>query len=78
LLGSNGDIAPSLVGAGGTSYYCDYFFTNVGTSELKGALVGGYADAGSACGPFCVYSNSAPSYRRAGIGSRLCFMPTTT
>ena len=32
LLGSNGDIAPSLVGAGETSYYCDYFYTNVTTS----------------------------------------------
>ena len=78
LLGSNGDIAPSLVGAGETSYYCDYFYTNVTTSELKGALVGGRADAGSGCGPFGVRSHYAPSGRDARIGSRLCFMPTTT
>lgn len=78
LLGSNGDIAPSVVGAGETSYYCDYFYTNVSTSELKGALVGGGAYGGSYCGPFCVSSDIAPSYRGAYIGSRLCFMPTTT
>lgn len=78
LLGSNGDIAPSVVGAGETSYYCDYFYTNVSTSELKGARVSGYAYDGSRCGPFYVNSNSAPSYRTANVGSRLCFMPTTT
>ena len=78
LLGSNGDIAPSLVGAGETSYYCDYFYTNVTTSELKGALVGGVAGYGSCCGPFCVFSITAPSLRSASLGSRLCFMPTTT
>ena len=78
LLGSNGDIAPSLVGAGETSYYCDYFYTDVTTSELKGALVGGSASNGSACGPFYVCSNYAPSYRGAYFGSRLCFMATMT
>ncbi len=77
LLGSNGDIAPSLVGAGETSYYCDYFYTNVTTSELKGALVGDTASGGSECGPFCVDSNDAPSSRTALFGSRLCFIPTT-
>ena len=77
LLGSNGDIAPSLVGAGEKSYYCDYFYTNVTTSELKGALVGGCAYAGSRCGPFCVHSDTAPSTRSAFFGSRLCFIPTT-
>jgi hypothetical protein len=78
LLGSNGDIAPSLVGAGETSYYCDYFYTNVTTSELKGAMVGGYASYGLRCGPFHVSSYYAPSYRAAHIGSRLCFMATMT
>lgn len=78
LLGSNGDIAPSLVGAGETSYYCDYHYTYTATSELKGALVGGYAFVGSCCGPFCVRSADAPSNRDATLGSRLCFMPTTT
>ena len=75
LLGSNGDIAPSLVGAGETSFYCDYFSANVTTSELKGALVGGRASGGSLCGPFFVYSGDAPSDRGAHFGSRLCFMP---
>ena len=77
LLGSNGDIAPSLVGAGEASYYCDYFYANVTTSELKGALVGGHAYAGSLCGPFFVHSFVAPSGRGADVGSRLCFIPTT-
>jgi len=77
LLGSNGDIIPSVVGAGETSYYCDYFYTSVTTSELKGARVGGAACNGSFCGPFCVCSYDAPSSRDASIGSRLCFIPTT-
>jgi len=77
LLGSNGDIAPSLVGAGETSYYCDYFYTNVTTGELKGARVGGNACDGSRCGPFGVHSYYAPSTRDASFGSRLCFIPTT-
>ena len=77
LLGSNGDIVASVVGGGEMSYYCDYHYTNTNTSELKGALVGGYANAGSLCGPFCVLSSHAPSYRSANFGSRLCFIPTT-
>ena len=78
LLGSNGDIVASVVGGGEMSYYCDYHYTNTATSELKGALVGGSADYGSYCGPFCVLSYFAPSFRYATFGSRLCFMPTTT
>lgn len=78
LLGSNGDIAPSVVGAGETSYYCDYFYTNVSTSELKGVRVGGHASNGSGGGPFYVNSVYAPAYGVARLGSRLCFMPTTT
>jgi len=77
LLGSNGDIVASVVGGGEMSYYCDYHYTNTATSELKGARVGGSADAGSSCGPFCVRSTAAPSYRSANFGSRLCFIPTT-
>jgi len=75
LLGSNGDIVASVVGAGETSYYCDYFHTSVATSELKGALVGGSAGGGSKCGPFCVYSYNASWGRDASFGSRLCFIP---
>lgn len=77
LLGSNGDIVASVVGGGEMSYYCDCHYTNVTTSELKGALVGGLAAYGSSCGPFYVGSVTAPSYRSAYIGSRLCFIPTT-
>lgn len=77
LLGSNGDIVASVVGAGEMSYYCDYHYTNTATSELKGALVGGAAGNGSGCGPFYVRSYYAPSDRSANFGSRLCFIPTT-
>ena len=75
LLGSNGDIVASVVGGGEMSYYCDYHYTNTATSQLKGAQVGGFAYDGSACGPFCVRSGSAPSARSASFGSRLCFIP---
>ena len=68
----------SVVGGGETSYYCDYHYTYTATSELKGALVGGIASIGPYCGPFYVRSSYAPSGRNARLGSRLCFMPTTT
>ena len=77
LLGSNGDIVASVVGGGEMSYYCDYHYTDTATSELKGARVGGAANLGSYCGPFCVRSDDAPSPRLADFGSRLCFMPIT-
>ena len=77
LMGDNGDIMPAAVGAGATTYFTDYFETNIpasGTAE-RGVLFGGSASSGAYAG--FVYSNSpyTASSADAYIGSRLCFIP---
>jgi hypothetical protein len=74
--GENGDIIPTAVGGGDTSYFCDYHFTNIPTAEtLRGVPFGGFAADGAGAGLAYAVSNDAPSYAHAGIGSRLCFIP---
>lgn len=77
ILGEDGEIMPLEVGAGSTTYFCDYFYTSIpasGVSE-RGVLFGGAADYGALAG--FVFANSyytaASAY--ASIGSRLCFFP---
>ena len=77
ILGEYGEIMPLAVGGGSTTYFCDYFYTNIpasGTSEM-GVLFGGFANNGAAAG--FVYANTinAASAAAAVIGSRLCFIP---
>lgn len=76
IFGEGGEIIPSVVGGGSSTYFCDYHHTNIPTTEtLRGVLFGGRADGGAGCGFGCAYSISAPSYTTATIGSRLCFIP---
>lgn len=77
VLGEDGDIMPLAVGAGSTTYFCDYFYTNIpasGESE-RGVLFGGYANDGASAGFVCATTNSAPTDAYANVGSRLCFDP---
>lgn len=76
--GEHGDILPTAVGAGSTSYFCDYFYTNIpesGTAE-RACFFGGAADSGAAAGFVYAYSNDSASYADASCGSRLCFLPS--
>lgn len=67
---------PSVVGGGSSTYFCDYHYTNIPTTEaLRGVLFGGVAYNGSHAGFAFAYSSSAPSNANANIGSRLCFIP---
>lgn len=76
IFGNGGEIMPSVIGGGSTTYHCDYHYTNIPTSEtLRGVLFGGPADHGAAAGFACARSAHAPSYTYAYIGSRLCFLP---
>ncbi len=76
LFGDRGEIMPETVGGGSTTYFCDYHYTNIPTSEaLRGVLFGGAAYSGAICGFGCACSNYAPSYTFAYFGSRLCFIP---
>lgn len=75
IFGEFGDIMPLLVGGGSTTYFCDYHYTNVASSSLRGVLFGGAAYHGANAGFGCAYSHYAPSDATASIGSRLCFIP---
>ena len=76
IFGNNGEIMPSAVGAGSSTYFCDYHYTSIPTSvSLRGVLFGGHAGDGSDAGFVYAYSSSVPSYTNATFGSRLCFIP---
>ena len=76
--GEHGDILPTAVGAGSTSYFCDYFYTSIpesGTAE-RACFFGGYATNGAYAGFVCARSTTSASGADANCGSRLCFMPS--
>ena len=75
IFGEFGDIMPLLVGGGSTTYHCDYHYTSVSSTSLRGVLFGGAANDGSGAGFACAYSVDAPSLATALLGSRLCFLP---
>lgn len=76
IFGEGGEIMPSVVGGGSTTYFCDYHYTNIPTSEqLRGVLFGGSATYGASAGFVFASSLRAPSRTTAHFGSRLCFIP---
>lgn len=77
ILGEDGEIMPLAIGAGSTTYFCDYFYTSIpatGTSE-RGVLFGGSANAGAYAGFVSAHANYAAANAFAAFGSRLCFYP---
>lgn len=77
MIGEHGDNMPTEVGAGSTTYYCDYFYTNIPSSgtAMRGVLCGGTAYDGAGAGLSCAHTTYAAAYTNANIGSRLCFLP---
>lgn len=75
IIGTYGEIIPALVGGGTTVYWCDYHYTYIGASSLRGVLFGGSADSGANAGFGYAHSINAPSLSNAPVGSRLCFIP---
>ena len=76
--GEHGDILPTAVGAGSTSYFCDYFYTSIpesGTAE-RACFFGGAASGGAFAGFVVAHSYVSASLANAFCGSRLCFMPS--
>ena len=77
ILGEDGEIMPLAVGGGSTTYFCDYFYTNIPTSgeSERGVLFGGSASNGAYAG--FVYANTryTATGAHAYFGSRLCFDP---
>lgn len=77
ILGEHGEIMPLEVGGGSTTYFCDYFYTNIPGSGVaeRGVLFGGFASFGSNAGFVFAYSGHSATSASASIGSRLCFYP---
>ena len=77
ILGEDGEIMPLAVGGGSTTYFCDYFFTNIPTSgeSERGVLFGGAAAYGASAGFVFANATNAASNAHATLGSRLCFDP---
>ena len=77
IMGEYGEIMPLSVGGGSTTYFCDYFYTNIPSSgsATRGVLFGGLAYAGSSAGFVCASTHYTPSHTTAAVGSRLCFYP---
>ena len=74
-LGEHGEIMPSAVGAGSTTYFCDYFYTSIPSSGVseRGVLFGGAAHHGATAGFVFANTTNAASATGAYIGSRLCY-----
>lgn len=76
IFGEFGEIMPAEVGGGSTTYFCDYHYTSIPTTEaLRGVLFGGSAANGASAGFASANSYNAPSHTNALFGSRLCFLP---
>ena len=76
LDGVTGCFLPKTVGAGSTTYYCDYFYTNIPASgtAVRTCLLGSAASSGAGAGLGCSYAAYAPSDANAAFGSRLVFV----
>ena len=77
ILGEDGEIMPLAVGGGSTTYFCDYFYTNIPTSgeSERGVLFCSLAPYGAAAGFVSATSYNAAASANATFGSRLCFDP---
>jgi hypothetical protein len=77
LLFVNGNIMPATVGGSSTTYWSDYFYTDLPSTgeSLRGVLSGGPASTGAISGFGCSFTSYAPSNTTSYFGSRLCFLP---
>ena len=76
IVDNKGTFMPATVGASATTYYCDYFYTNIPASgtSTRTCLLGGYASNGATAGLGYAATYGAPSYTYTYIGSRLCYI----
>jgi hypothetical protein len=64
-------------GASSTTYFSDYFYTNIPASgeAMRGVLFGGTANSGASAGLAYANAHDAATSAFTHIGSRLCFIP---
>ena len=76
MIGEYGENMPVEVGASSTTYFADYFYTNVASNTgQRGVLFGGNAFVGAAAGFSFANTLHAASNTDTTVGSRLCFLP---
>lgn len=76
MIGEYGENMPTAVGASSTTYFADYFYTNVvSNTGQRGVLFGGNAYNGASAGFSFASTHYAASSTNANVGSRLCFLP---
>ena len=76
MIGEYGENMPTAVGASSTTYFADYFYTNVvSNTGQRVVLFGGSAHDGASAGFSCATTITAASSTTARVGSRLCFLP---
>lgn len=76
MIGEYGENMPIEVGASSTTYFADYFYTNVvSNTGQRGVLFGGNAYDGAGAGFSCASTDYAASNAATSVGSRLCFLP---
>lgn len=71
----NGNFVPKIVGGGSTTYFSDYYYTNIPASDSswRALLVGGSAYIGAGAGLGCFGSDDSASYSYASFGCRLVY-----
>lgn len=79
ILGEDGEIMPLAVGGEITTYFCDYFYTEIPSSgeAERGVLFGGESKNNAMAGFVYAATDIAPANKTARDGSRLCFDPLT-
>lgn len=77
MIGEYGENMPVEVGGSSTTYFADYFYTNIPSSgaAMRGVLFGGSADYGASAGLSSALTYRAATSTGAYFGSRLCFIP---
>ena len=76
MIGEYGENMPTAVGASSTTYFADYFYTNVvSNTGQRGVLFGGRAYNGAYAGFSFAHANYTASNTTTTVGSRLCFLP---
>lgn len=75
ILGEYGDIMPLDIGAGSSSYFCDYYTSSLPSSgtSTRGIIVGGRACDTVTVGFLSMATAALPSIENQSFGSRLCF-----
>lgn len=72
-LGIHGEIIPSAMGGGSTTYKCDYHYCNPSYTASRLLIVGGSAGDGSAAGFGCFASGNSVGYSASNCGFRFAF-----